>query len=397
MKYPNRYLTALVLIMSASILFFSCQLDPDTDTPPKDPPNNGKQLEPDKISEYLVLKDANKIDGTLPTAPDGGILMDVQDTIYTVKGYSLGYRIDFQKATSQLITGYYIYVSGSSFYYDVPEDYVDGQFVPNEEEDTSSVLVLDLDLEDEEVDYPFTTEIVIQPHDDAGNPLDEFDRRITIEDPDDPDGGGCNTIAFPISNNHIHWEWDFTIREYNGEILNVFAPGLATPINSQGAGCCDQQGRSQTTSSSPSCGPGTTSMTWVQLEVNDYSVRTYELWQIYENGTMLAFGNHVKKQYNRATTNFCDGTVGYTFDNEDLDGHGTHDFTPGSDRINLSWTNWNGGYRPLSGSLIYTCHTMIRSWGGDDKFSAVYRRVVYNPYPDHNPVEFYYNWKPWFD
>lgn len=373
----------------------SCKTDPEVPNPKEEP----EEIAPDLIAEHLILNQATLITGSLPNAQDGGIKMEIKDTIFSVKGFALGSRIQFQKAAHQDITGFYIYVIGASFYFDVPEEIVDGQLVFSGDEDTSTVLQIDLDLEPlgDEVEYPFSTEILIQPHDASGTPVDEFKRFITIEDPEDQTGNGCNTIAQPVSNNRIHWEWEFTIREYNGEILNVFGPGLATRINSQGAGCCDSQGRSWTTSSHPSCGPGTTSMTWVQLEVEDYSVRPYELWQIYNDGTVFVFSNYIKKQYDRSITNFCDGIVGYTFENEDIDGSGTHDFTPGGSFITFNWTQWNGGFRASSGQVVYTCHTMIRSWGVDDKFSAVYRRVIYNPYPTHNPIEFYYQWKPWFD
>ena len=402
MSFIKTYLRYYSLLLCGLLLFCSCETDLDPDDPGNNPnnPNQPANIDPDKASGYLRLDSPTVISGTLGSAVEGQLKMDVEDTIFSIKGYPIGNRLEFLHDPTQDVSGFYIYVGGASSYYDVPETIIEGQYTPPEEGDTTAILDMDLDPTIDNVDYPYTIEITIQPHDPSGNPLDEFTRWVTVEDPADSGGGsGCNTIARPLSDNTIHWDWDFTIREFNGDILNVFAPGLATPINSQGSGCCSDNGKSYSVSDSPACVPNTTAshMTWVQLEVDDYSVRPYELWQIYDDGSLMVLSNEIKKTYNRPTTNFCSGTVGYTFDNEDTGGTGTHDFIPGGDHINFDFPNWEGGWRPRGGDLIYTCNTMIITWGREDKFSAVYRRIKYDPYPSYNPIEFYYQWKPWFD
>lgn len=367
--------TVLLLGICGGLIFLSCEELPVSGGPvqPTPDPISPQDVDLDRVSEFLVVADAQRISGSLGPAPDGQIKLDIEDTIFSVKGYPLGNRINVLKQSFQDITGYYVGLIGASYYYDVPETIIEGQFIPSGDEDTSSVIVLDLDPPEEIEGYPFSVEVVIQPHDPSGQVLDEFVRTITVEDPDDR--GECNSITLPSGSTVFHWEWDFTIRAYNGEILNVFAPGLASPINSQGAGCCTSAGVSLTTSDSPLCNPNVSSpdVQWVPLEVDDYSVRTWELWWIYDDGTLKVRSNWIKKQYDRASTNFCTGEVGYTIEEENSEGEGMHDFTPGSSQLGVDFSSWTGPYRPLGGELVYTCHTMIISWGVDDNYSAVYR------------------------
>ncbi len=403
--------TSILLILSLLIIFNSCQDEPEVEPSDnnkvqneeekeeEEQNNSGKTFSPDELSSFLVFTDSvSKTDGELPSAPDGQIKIDVEDTIFVVKNYPIGKRIHFKHNPSQKISGFYIYVGGSSFYYDVPETVTDDQYIPEGDEDTTSVILIDIDPPADETDYPFTTEIVIQPHGESGTPLDEFIKWITVEDPGNNSGGLCNSITDSKSTNDAGkpvktWVWDFTIREYNGEVLNVFAPGLSTVINSQGSGCCSSSGISFTVNGSPYCFVDTPHMTWVTLDVNDYSVRTYELLTFWDDGEIYQHSNEVKKQYDISITNFCSGTVGYTFDNNYYSNIGTHDFTPGASHINLEFPQWKGSWRTQGGQLIYTCNTLIMSWGGNDKFTAIYRKKEV----DEDLFGFYNQWKPWFD
>lgn len=387
------------LLLVGIICCSSCL--PNEDQPdPGDPVIPSQQIEPDRASDLLVLPNANRITGTMPSAPNGQIKMEIQDTIFSVKGYALGNRIQFLKDhASQDISGYYVGVKGASLYYDVPEEYIDGQYIPEEEADTSSVLIIDLDPGSEDLPYPFTVEITIQPHTPTGDPLDQFDRVITVEDPSDK--SVCNTIAAQPSNNRIHWIWDYTIREYNGQILNVLAPDIATTVNSVAAGCCaPQTGKSYTTSSSPSCVPNvnTPHMQWREFQIADFSVRPYELWQIYNDGTIYVWSVLLQSIYNRSESDFCGPFIAFDNSEEDIYGEGTHDFVPGGDQISFDWTRWDGGYRARSGTVIYTCNTLIRCWGVDDKFSAVYKKADYSgPQSPNGFYENYMAFKEWFD
>ncbi|MGI9552650.1 MAG: hypothetical protein ACR2MT_15715, partial [Aurantibacter sp.] len=318
-------------------------------------------------------------------AIDGQLKMDVKDTIYSVKGYPLGNRIWFLHDPSQDVSGFHVYVSGSTFYYHVPEDMEEGQSVPQEENDTIAVLVLDLDLpNDHEVDYPFTTEVVIQPLDESGMPLDEFDRSITIEDPNDNDPGSrCATITQPFQvPSAPRWRWDFTIRERNGVIENSWEPARRRKINRLGWGCCVNGDISATAAESIFCREGTTQpgYEWVELEVDDYIVRYEEYMWVFDNGVFNVQGIEDKKQYFPSLTNFCDREIGYEFYYQVYGAPndtpvGTHDFTPGAKRLNLDLPNWEGPYRmPRSAEITYTCHTLFLIWEDGEGFDSFVSR-----------------------
>ena len=396
----TKHFKALIILFGIIASMLSCVKDDNFEVNnPSNPSNPANLLDADKISEHLVLKNATKITGDLPAAIDGQIQTDVKDTIFLVKGYPIGNRIRFKHDPSQKISGFYIKVGLASYYYDVPKDYVEDQYEPLEENDSITVLVLDLDLNTENVEYPFTTDVIIQPHDESGTPIGDGEGPgpITIEDPND-NNGVCNDIRRSLSGgNNLVWEWDFTIREYNGTILNTLARGLATRINSQGAGCCstDGQNRSVTALEEQECFNGTTSprYKWVQIEnLDDFVVRTVEILWFWEDGTYQVWGNEIKKTYDPFNSNFCTLSVAYDFEENDygmFENSNDHDFSPGANHINLDRTNWVGGYRlPASADLIYTCHTLLLSWGNEDNWTSVYRKL------DHNPLDF--DSLPWY-
>ncbi len=407
MQFTGKYLGLLIIVVGGLFLISACEKDLDTDPQgdPNDPnnPNPTTPVDPEKASEYLVLDNATKINGKPAPSLDGQIQMDVEDTIFVVKGFPVGSRLEFLHDPSQDISGFYVYVKGASAYFDVPESIVDGQYEAKGEEDTTSVLVLDLDptVDTEEVNYPYHVEIVIQPHDPAGMGLDSISRVITVEEPIDPsdNSGLCNTILRTDGTSDRIWEWEFSVREYNGQILNIQAPGLAARINPQGSGCCRDDGVSVTTSDSPGCVPPpngpANNLTWVVLEVDDYVVLTYELAWFWENGEFTILGEENKRQYDRSTTNFCTETVGYTHDLTDYTHQGTHDFVAGSDHMNLDITDSEGGYRPArSMDLIYTCNTLIVQWGREDNWSKVYKLAQTE---GNDPFDFHKFYKAWFD
>lgn len=367
---------------------------PQDSVPPQDSTDTqGNTLDADKLSEYLVLKDAVKINGNPPTTTDGQLQVDVKDTIYVIKGYPLGDRLQIKHQAGQNVTGFYVYVGSASYYFDVPEE--ENDYIPPQESDTTSVLVLDLDIpEDEGVDYPFTTEIVILPHDESGMPLDEFDRWVTVEDPDNASGNGCNSIMQPYEGLETapRWRWDLTFWEQNGNIIRGWAPNRKETINSQGVGCCNEDtGRSYYVGETPGCAPNATSpgltrVTLTSEEINDYVVRIEEYMWIYDTGVFNYEGIEDKKNWYSFDTNFCTKELSYLFSYEKFGAPndtpvGTHDFTPGASRINLNLRNWQGPYRlPSSADIVYTCHSLllIRESEGIDLFTSRYEDYTRN-------------------
>ncbi len=347
------------------------QENPEEEEPKDSVPDTTNGLGPDALSAYLVLKDAVEVTGEPPTATDGQLKIDVKDTLYLIKGYPYGDRIRVKHDPAQHIAGFNIYVGGSSYYFDVPAESVDG----GKENDTIVSLILDLDLpEDEMIDFPFSTEITIQPHDGSGNPLDEFPVTLTVEEPvDDRTGNGsiCNSITqtFEGLETPPRWKWDFSHLEFNGEIL-IWAPDRKQKINPLGWGCCVNGNISGTAADSPFCREGTTQpgYVWVELEVDDYVIRNAEFMWVFDNDVFNVKGQEDKKQYFPSLTDFCTGEIGYEYSLEVYGAPndtpvGTHDFTPGATRINLDLPNWQGSYRmPRSATLVYTCHSVLFLW-----------------------------------
>ncbi|MEX0288463.1 MAG: hypothetical protein AB3N14_05085 [Flavobacteriaceae bacterium] len=349
--------------------------DPDQEEPKDSVPDTDNEIDSDVLAEYLVLKDASKITGNLPSATDGGLKIDVADTIYLIKGYPLGNRIRFKHDASQTVQGFNIYVGSASYYFDVPKE-PNEDYTPPQESDTTSVLVLDLDIPvDEGVDYPFSTEIIIQPNDGAGNPLDEFERVITVEDPEDPNGV-CNSIMQPFEgiDTPPRWRWDQTFWEQNGVIIKAWAPNRKQRINTYGWGCCNNATqRSLTINDSPVCSALITDSTAtasgnlveVQLDVDDWVVRLEEYMWFFDNGVFDLQGIEDKRQYFPSLTNFCTAEVGYDLSTQVYGAPtdtpvGTHDFSPGASHINLDLRNWQGPYRlPRSVNIVYTCHVLL--------------------------------------
>jgi len=371
LKIPRGWLLSLTILCS---LIYACdsEIDPDIGGPGTPGGGNnqpGNQVDPDKASEYLLLDEATKVSGSLPTASDGNLKLSVGDTIFTVKGHPWGNRIRVLHDSTQSVHGFNIYVSGASHYFNVPEEIVDGQFMAEGENDTTSVVLLEIDPPVDEVNYPFTMEIIIQPLDEAGVALDEFSRWITVEDPEDSNVA-CNSITGKV------WEWNFTLRLLNGAIENVWAPALGEPINTQGGGCCSGTGRSLTTVS-PFCEVDINepNMQWIEVYPSDYYVREYEYLQFGDDGSALADGLEIIKNWDLFNTDFCNNNLGYTWSvSENQLVPGTHDFVPGADRINFSFPDWEGGWRPRGGAIVYTCNTLVITYGVEiDTFVLVYK------------------------
>ncbi len=383
-----------LLLLTILLSFYACQNDPDIEPDKNEQKeeneepeeeneeedennNSGSTFTSDELSSFLVFSEnPTQISGNLSSAPDGQMKIDVEDTIYVVKGYPLGNRISFLKDPSQDITGFYISVAGASHYFDVPKTIEEDQFVAEGEDDTVSVILLGFDpsaqngrlAETKETTYPVTTEIKIQPHDKNGTAIDEFTKFITVEDPES--GANCNSILEKT------WEWNFTFRINNGEIVNIWAPGLGIPINTKGGGCCNGDGKSFTVTD-PGCVANINepNMKWIEVYPNDFYVRPFEILHFYSGDKVLAFQKEIIKNWDLFNTDFCSQNLTYTSKvNDNFARQGEHDFTPGASRIKLSFPDWKGGWRPTGGDIVYTCNTLVIIAGNEgDTFLYVYR------------------------
>lgn len=363
----------------------------DNDSIATDPPDDPTgQIDPDILSEYLMLGDAVKMTGQLTTPADGQLKIDVQDTIYLIKGYPYGDKIQITQAAGQTsrtsethISGMYVQVVGSQTYYDAPAGSSAMSTVwIDEMGDHHTTYTFNLDFEDfsevEEAEYPLSTDIIIQPHDEAGTPLDEFERTVTIEDPEN----SCNDIRNPLGS---FWEWEFSITiDPDGNVEELSAPGLRFDLGDFAKGCCGGVGPTTQWPSYPGCHDQ--SPTWVELPIDPYYVPLFEFLELQKSGWAYVSASDVERNLDRSHTNLCTLEPVYLY-NKDIDnGTGTHDFTPGATRLTLDFPNFSSFAKPIKFTeIVYTCHSLVMSanYGEGGSIGKVYKRTSFNDTDRH--------------
>uniref|UniRef100_UPI00359486EA hypothetical protein n=1 Tax=Pricia sp. TaxID=2268138 RepID=UPI00359486EA len=163
----GRCFRILLIFAGIALMIAACskdEVEPKNDPPPKEnPPVDGSQgggkdtivtpsdsIDADVVSQYLKLVNATKIPGQPPAGGDGPIWNDVKDTLYLMRGLPVGDRVSFLHDPAINITGFYVYVPGASYYYDVPN-------VPEEGKDSTDVVYVDAEFPVADfVDYPIS-------------------------------------------------------------------------------------------------------------------------------------------------------------------------------------------------------------------------------------------------
>ena len=357
----------------------------------------GNTLDPDIISEHLVFSgNALKITGSLPKAPDGQLKIDVHDTIYLVKGYPYGDRIQIlaesgQTAKAGEVSGAFVSVVGSQIYHDVTAGTnAMSTFWIDETGGHHSTYTFNLDINNlpgsEDLDYPLSTDVIIQPHDAAGVPLDEFERTITIEDPEN----SCNDIRFATFG--IPWEWEFSIRlDSNADWEELSAPGLVLDLGDFAQGCCGGiTGETTLWLFDPGCHDQAD--TYLEMEIDPFYTPLFEILRLFDDGSAKIYARDVENNLDLLNTNLCARQAAYLYDDEVDWGEGTHDFTPGATTLELNFSNFNSFAKPRKyNDIIYTCHSLLifTSFGEGGEIGKVYKL-----YDNNTAFDFE---KLWFD
>src|SRR5690554_5084578 len=146
------------IFLSMLLIFVlgSCQEEIMPSDETRDPTSN-------EIGDYLVFNTFTKINGELPAAPVGDLKINQSDTLYVMKDQSYQARIGVKHEPSQNVAGFNIHIKGlpTAYYYQLPE-------VAEEGSDSVAVVYMGLDPPADKVEFPYTVEIVIQPHDQIG-------------------------------------------------------------------------------------------------------------------------------------------------------------------------------------------------------------------------------------
>ncbi len=399
MKKNHHFISLLSLLsllgLSALLWATSCEpdLEPDQNQPynPTNP-NNPVTLAPDEASELLLLTDAIKITGDLPAAPEGPLQISVEDTIYLISGRSFGTRLVVRYDGQQEISGFYVGIPNSSFYYDVP-------VVVAESGDSTEVLYINMKdaggLDWDGLDWePFTIEIL--PHGPGNLPFKKFIRKLKVEKPKAKDP--CSPLVAPpecysdIYGNRVcdyvggaySWIWEFTVAEdASGDIYTAYAPFMFLNIPPFKHGGCCWNGFSEPSKYDPYCVPGNPEYHEVTVD-NAYFVRYFERLDLFDDNTYERSLRTETSNYNTDSSNYCLGEAGYSTRDHYTEEHGTHNFASGKKTINFtrldyhSTNNEDGTYllwAANDGEIFYTCHTLIISYiFQGEKWSDVYKR-----------------------
>lgn len=384
MKLQRRYIGLLAIVLLNGLLLASCDsnVQPDQGNDTDDPGTPGNTNDPDRFAEYLVLTDASKLSGALPTAPDLGLKISVKDTLFLVKDFPYGARVVVRHDGQHDISGFYVGVSNSSFYYDVPVD-------EREAQDSTDVIYINLAAPDgDDVDYPLAIPIKIIPHGPDGSPLDEFEKVAIVED---PATSNC-PITIPSDPQPVHWVWEFTVGlDFSGQVFQVDAPGLKQINRYQTGGCCNADGTSSTVANDPTCfsefSDGTPNPRWRTIDVEHYFTWGFDLLWLFDDRTFHQWNHSHQTNYRPSKSDFCKNVAAYDFEVGSFDKTGIHDYAPGANYLNIEYDETDPpvfGKIIGSGDILYTCRSLILTIGREEKWSLVYRKYLH----DFNPVEF---------
>ena len=377
------------LLIVASILFFGCPaVDSDV---PQGPEGQGLELDADEASDYLVLLNSTKLSGQLPTAPGGDLTINAKDTIYSMKGYSEAAPILMIRHDPGVeIDGFFVGVSGASFYYHVPP-FENPNASPPEEADSITMLILDFQPP-ESVNFPYTIDIVIQALGPDQLPLDEFVRELTVEDPEDEDhkrgrcglmstnpcpGQAPNGCQNPDADKY--WKWESTKQEDDGYIYSSGVYRFSPAWESHG--CCTTNGQSVSAASNPLCRPDANNWEYKILEVRGTGhMRSGEVLAIYDDGTFFRSFKTNVQNLDSENTDYCREEKVYINLLHQRQTGGTHNYSPGDKQIFfVNDPNQNQpGMIPFvhqGGDLVYTCHSMLIREGQETTSIHVYRRL----------------------
>ncbi|MEM7372847.1 MAG: hypothetical protein AAF587_29770 [Bacteroidota bacterium] len=348
------------------------------------------ELTPDQASEYLTFSDATRMNGSPSQAADGQLTISVYDTIFVVKGIQeAAARLQIKHETSVDIQGFFVYLDGASFFYDVPALTENGTPAP---EDADSLSVLVLDFQPEDVSFPYTIPVIIQPHGPDNLPVDEFVRKLTVEVPStDPasTSSACSIMAdhpcpgqepktCPNPQANKYWKWEFTYDEGSDYFI---LPGVFRYSQWDFHGCCTNNGFSVSAAADPRCRPGVgNGWQYKALAANRTGhERTEEVLAIYRNGTFYRRFLSTLRNVDPVNTDFCGESVDYIEDNNQRQLGGTHTYSDGDEEIRMVDDSAPAGIPPFfhyGGKVIHTCHSLIIREGVETTSTHVYRRYL---------------------
>ncbi len=343
-----------MIVLLAALLFSACsepEIAPD-DEDDDDEPLVITPAEADELLERLLFTGSTRVTGPLPSVSNTAVVKNnVKDTIYAMPGVQLPIRL-YHSQTGK-IKGWYIGVTNSSFYYDVPVE---------ETEAGDSITIIFPEVPESDEAYSMPLKII--PYDESNQPVDIVEREFTVELPDD----GCGLLVKP--GNNFEWIWNYTYSaDPNNKRTFFNFPQRVFATESNPTGCCN----SQAACPAYVCDPNTLQCNWVyNSEVTMKTIYSIdaEFLTLYDDGTFFRYTDEHKQNFDPIQTDWCGRIPAYTITDQIVQYEGTHNYVPG--RPSMSLTTTSKECDPpdpfglcglstslLSGEVKVNCHLLV--------------------------------------
>lgn len=363
MKTLMRWLSASRLAVLAVLFLFCCSDAAEEDvTPPENKPEEKEEVVPadaDAAMKAFSFKTATQKTGSAPTVANNSMLKtNSRDTIYALPEVLNILRISHPQ--DRLVKGIFFAVRGSGFYYDVPI---------HEEEETDTVSVIIYEIDPDEIEIPSDIPVEITAYDDNGQTIDIIERIITVEQ---PNSGACSILQDGVNNSFdwsYGWIWQWSVLlDHNDEPIQIFAPRKAYLTEQEHSGCCEN-------SACPALvyDPNTNIPEWVydsKFTVNTSYLIAEEVFQFLRDGTFNRYTIEVQTAVDSDNTDWCKGIPSMKTYVDDVVYYGSHDYMDGGTQISYHTTDsfcddplGLCGYGSRGGQVTSSCHAMIISSG----------------------------------
>ncbi len=212
-KTNTRRILFLGSILIYIIIQAGCEEKPVDD---KDP---FQQYESAFISSKFNFSDAVAIRGQIPEGPVTADLKIDKSTIYLAEGVKNCISILYpgtEELTGSLSV--YLQVKGADTYFDIK---------PATLQSLDTIGVYCIEFDPDNMELPYTFEVVIVPHDASGNAIDRFEREVVIE----KTSGSCDIFG---KEGQSTWKWMYTV-ESGGDVIS---PTRGYSSRGTTSGCC---------------------------------------------------------------------------------------------------------------------------------------------------------------
>lgn len=190
-------------ILICVIHLLSCSSEDPVVAPEQKLPSGNLTVEEiDSLSDHMRFVGSTIEQGNSPSAPGGsGLKISIQDTLHLIPGIPVA--VKFLHDDISNVAGAYVQLHSYSastntvvygtYHFDVPE------LSETEENDTISVVMIGFDPE--EFELPLPLNITITPYDEDGQPLDQTETPVVVEDP-------ANADVCGLVKPGTYWEWE---------------------------------------------------------------------------------------------------------------------------------------------------------------------------------------------